>query len=967
MGRPLTGDPDNVIKLWTRNGPCQIELLSGDITSLPMEESVDIVMVSAFPGDYSPMAGTLMGALKRNLGINIAQLANHIEVDLRYLFSCWLSKPIAQKSPFKKVLCFERNRQGLSVPAQIREMFRAFVPVFNNQDHTVITPLLATGHQHQSKGVVLSMMLEGAAEWINAGLPLRKLKICLYEGISKELQAIFNASKLKFLKRNEAMKEQIFLKKFDVYIIFNPKDKQFLSDIKNMLTYKMNGIKIYDSHPAISDNVWQNNIFQSMVASKRIISILSPAFMESEVCLEQYNMAICCNRLLSINVLTPFYVQTIDKLPSYMGLVQWIECRVRKEGETWNEKVKSACSIVVKDVQKADDMRLDTAITDSEDSNEKHTYDVFISYSHKNPTHAEKLLQSFSDVDRSIKVFYDRSALTTGSNWQNMIYESVGECKCLIALLSETYMSSIVCTEEYNLGLARYMTMDKDMMMIPVYIEDLKNVPDHVSFMKPINAVQKFDDTASQLSRSVIRFLKGDKVDYLRDYILQTPVDIEYLLSTQRCKEVREQYEPNKDDSITINRLKPVEIPAEKLAPDDNSETDIAISYTGDSIHLVGTFIHMLNGLYPNLNISTHSALDQSRFTALDTAKKIVVFVSRDFVKNEHHMQELHLAVNRQRSSKQHILYLIKTTVLDETPFFTRILPYNVVSTDGVWQEFQSTFPKKKTKSMKMSYAKEMILEHSRQFLCHYYEYFAMVKAVEDVLESILHEKSENGKQVPLLLNVGGVAITRGDSVKSDSKVTEEPKKSSNKDSKQTTEVLQDEKPKELNEKGTQGESPNELNDEGMHHDKPKELNEKETQGNKPKELNEKETKGNEPKELNEKETQVNKPKEFNEKETQGNEPKELNEKETQGNKPKEFNNKETQGDETKTLNKKKQPQENDTENANSAQTAVGESKHTDSDVANGTKNKKVSKNDHPADKGQVKQNEKKSSACTVL
>ena len=45
---------------------------------------------------------------------------------------------------------------------------------------------------------------------------------------------------------------------------------------------------------------------------------------------------------------------------------------------------------------------------------DKFKYDVFISYSHKNPDQAEALLQAFKEIDENVKVFYDRSALTTG-------------------------------------------------------------------------------------------------------------------------------------------------------------------------------------------------------------------------------------------------------------------------------------------------------------------------------------------------------------------------------------------------------------------------------------------------------------------------------------------------------------------------------------------------------------------------
>lgn len=55
------------------------------------------------------MSGTVIGALKRNNGINVMKLSEKKELDLRALFSCWLSKPIEEgTAPFKKLLCFER-------------------------------------------------------------------------------------------------------------------------------------------------------------------------------------------------------------------------------------------------------------------------------------------------------------------------------------------------------------------------------------------------------------------------------------------------------------------------------------------------------------------------------------------------------------------------------------------------------------------------------------------------------------------------------------------------------------------------------------------------------------------------------------------------------------------------------------------------------------------------------------------
>jgi len=59
-------------------------------------------------GDYAPVAGTLIGALKRNLDLSVNLLAKHKEMDLRTHFSCWISRKLPEELPYKRLLCFER-------------------------------------------------------------------------------------------------------------------------------------------------------------------------------------------------------------------------------------------------------------------------------------------------------------------------------------------------------------------------------------------------------------------------------------------------------------------------------------------------------------------------------------------------------------------------------------------------------------------------------------------------------------------------------------------------------------------------------------------------------------------------------------------------------------------------------------------------------------------------------------------
>ena len=59
----------------------------------------------------------------------------------------------------------------------------------------------------------------------------------------------------------------------------------------------------------------------------RIVAVLTPKYLDNTECLEQFNLALCCNRLTKAEVLAPFYLQTVDAFPAYMTLIQYTECR----------------------------------------------------------------------------------------------------------------------------------------------------------------------------------------------------------------------------------------------------------------------------------------------------------------------------------------------------------------------------------------------------------------------------------------------------------------------------------------------------------------------------------------------------------------------------------------------------------------------------------------------------------------
>ena len=185
------------------NGEAAVQLLHGDLSSLPKEHKTDILVISAYPGDYTPLEGSLMGALYRK-GVDVGELSLSKAVDLRSQLHCWLSKPLAkdlqERLNVKSLLCFEPGNMLDNSEEVVGNIFRCINAfAFEQQFNVVALPIVTAGYQKVPLSIVFPVLVDAAAFWLENGLPLHCIKLVIYrqEQVPQALQ-IFTRAKQAF-------------------------------------------------------------------------------------------------------------------------------------------------------------------------------------------------------------------------------------------------------------------------------------------------------------------------------------------------------------------------------------------------------------------------------------------------------------------------------------------------------------------------------------------------------------------------------------------------------------------------------------------------------------------------------------------------------------------------------------------------------------------------------------------------
>jgi hypothetical protein len=318
----------------------RIELYQGDLTELSPDEAIDVLVISAFPNDYTPTNTSLIGALDKK-GLSVAKLAQSKEKDLRDDFSCWLSHEIRSFNSglrFKRILCFEPLARG-EPPELVSDIFRALTPILGeiSDISSLAMPIIAAGNQGYSISAMLVPLLEAAIKWMETGLPIDCIKIVAYsENQGKKAMETFSKQKTLYRQTEPINTSQI---EYDVFLSYARENSKEMELFEKELIRAQPNIRIFLDRKDIDiGSPWQPQIFESLDRCRKVVTFFSPDYLKSKVCKEEFNIAWVRCRETEQEILFPLYLYSTH-LPTYMKYRNYFDCR---EGD--KIKIRAATS-----------------------------------------------------------------------------------------------------------------------------------------------------------------------------------------------------------------------------------------------------------------------------------------------------------------------------------------------------------------------------------------------------------------------------------------------------------------------------------------------------------------------------------------------------------------------------------------------------------------------------------------------
>lgn len=309
----------------------KLQLLHGDLTNISDDHKVDVLVVSAFPGNYSPTSTSLIGALNA-AGLSVEKLSTTKESDFRDQFDSWISKEINFKN-IKRILCFEPEEEK-NPYSTIAGIFQSIMPfAYQYSIESLAMPLILTGCRGASDTMVLEELIKTSLFWLDKDFSLKTIKIVIKDDSKvKQLHTLFIDYENSYLAKSAPPK-------YDFFISYSRKNQNFAKLIREKLQPKFS--VFLDTEDIDIGANWVNKLNTSLEKSDRFIVCVSVDYLASKPCKYEFTY---CNLVFidkGDDFVLPLYLYSAE-LPFPFQIINYHDAR---EGEI--NKVETFCEKLI--------------------------------------------------------------------------------------------------------------------------------------------------------------------------------------------------------------------------------------------------------------------------------------------------------------------------------------------------------------------------------------------------------------------------------------------------------------------------------------------------------------------------------------------------------------------------------------------------------------------------------------------
>jgi hypothetical protein len=177
---------------------------------------------------------------------------------------------------------------------------------------------------------MLEPLLDAAVIWMERGLPLAELKIVEYERQkAAELTSIFAKFRAKRAGTTTAPATAAGAgERYHAVISYSHADTIHAERLVAELTAAKPNLSVFVDRESIDVGApWLQRIFEAIESCEKVIALLSPAYLASRYCAQEFLATMNRENKKNENVLFPLYLFSIEYIPAPYDLYQFHDCR----------------------------------------------------------------------------------------------------------------------------------------------------------------------------------------------------------------------------------------------------------------------------------------------------------------------------------------------------------------------------------------------------------------------------------------------------------------------------------------------------------------------------------------------------------------------------------------------------------------------------------------------------------------